>query len=126
MSNKNGWICTDDDYMQYCKKIGKNKFKFVEKVWLDLCRDDEGYPDKAYTVKSALIDLNDYTKDDIKTYITGYYHSLDELKEMYGNDSNQIIAECIFEQMNDGSSTVYGKMTDEEANQFIQIITEKC
>jgi hypothetical protein len=30
--------------------------------------------------------------------ISGYYNSLEELKSIYGDDSNWVIAECIFEQ----------------------------
>lgn len=114
------WFCTDSDCMQHCKEHGNEKFSFVEIVWLDTTRGNEGYPDKEYTVKSAYIDLNDYDKKERENAVSGYYPSLDAVYVEYGDEAEQIIAECIFEEMTDGSATTYGMMTREEAEEFVK------
>ena len=50
---KKEWVCTDSDSSQYRKDNSDGTYYFIEKVWLDTCIGDEGYPDKEYTVKSA-------------------------------------------------------------------------
>lgn len=114
------WVCTDPDSSQYRKINADGTYIFIEKVWLDTFKGDEGYPDKEYTVKSALIDLNDYSEYEKECAISGYYKSMDNICEQYGMDTKDIIAECIFEEMNDGSATTYGMMTEKEADEFIQ------
>ncbi len=44
------------------------------------------------------IDLNDYTDQEIRDFVSGYYNSLEELYAMYGPGSNGVIAEIISEQ----------------------------
>ena len=117
------WVCTDNDSLQYYKKIDDRRYIFIEKAWLNIIEDDPGYPNKEYTVKTAIVDLNDYTRKEYEIAISGYYDSLGELETLCiesENDLDQIIAECIFEEMNDGSATTYGVMTEEKANAFIE------
>ena len=118
MANK--WFCTDDSSSQYCKINEDGTYSFIEKIWLDTCEGDEGYPDKEYTVKSAWIDLNDYDTHDRECAICGYYDSLEKAYEIYGDSTEQIIAECIFEEMCNGECSTYGMMTETEADKFIQ------
>ena len=108
MDNK--WFCTDGSCSQYCKINKDGTYNFIEKVWLDTCEGDEGYPDKEYTVKSAWIDLNDYDIHDRECAISGYYNSLEEAYEIYGD----------FEEMCNGECSTYGMMTETEADEFIQ------
>lgn len=117
---KENWICTDSDCSQYCKVNSDETYSFIEKVWLDTCKGDPGYPDKSYTVKTALIDLNDYTEAEKEVNVSGYYDSIEELREIYKEDSDQIIAECIFEEMTDGSASTTEMMTEKEADDYIQ------
>lgn len=114
------WICTDSDCSQYCKINSDGTYSFIEKVWLDICKGDPGYPDKKYTVKTALVDLNDYTEYEKECNISGYYDSIESLREIYGDDSDQIITECIFEEMTDGSASTTEMMTEKEADDYIQ------
>ena len=109
---KEKWICTDSDCSQYCKVNQDGTYSFIEKVWLDICRGDPGYPDKHYTVKTALVDLNDYTEHEKECNISGYYDSLETLREFYTDDSDQVIAECIFEEMTEGSVFIGGKANE--------------
>ena len=114
------WICTDSDCSQYCKVNSDGTYSFIEKVWLDICKGDPGYPDKEYTVKTALVDLNDYTEHEKECNISGYYDSIEALREIYKEDSDRIIAECIFEEMTDGSALTTEMMTEKEADEYIQ------
>lgn len=117
---KEDWIRTDSDSSQYCKINSDGTYSFIEKVWLDTCKGDPGYPDKEYTVKTALIDLDDYTEHEKECNICGYYDSLEALREIYKEDSDQIIAECIFEEMTDGSASTTEMLTEKEADDYIQ------
>ena len=119
------WFCTDTDSFQHCKEHGSGKYSFVEIVWLDTVEGDPGYPDKEYTVKSAYIDLDDYGTHDRECAICGYYDSLDTVYTEYEDAAEQIIAECIFEEMTDGSATTYGMMTREEAENFVKKYIEE-
>lgn len=74
-------------------------------------------------MKSAYIDLNDYSLEDVEEAVSSYYGSLDEL--VYDNtysdeERDELVAECIFEELTDGSATTYGIMTKEEAENFIE------
>lgn len=119
------WFCTDTDSFQYCKEHGNGKYNFVEIVWLDTVEGDPGYPDKEYTVKSAYVDLDDYDENEREGAISGYYDSLDAVYMEYEDAAEQIIAECIFEEMTDGSATTYGMMTREEAETFVKKYIEE-
>lgn len=114
------WICTDSDSSQYFKLNSDGTYNFIEKVWLDTCKGDPGYPDKSYTVKTALIDLNDYTEKEKEINVSGYYDSLETLRKFYTDDSDQVIAECIFEEMTDGNALTTEMMTEKEADEYIQ------
>lgn len=117
------WYCTDDDCLQYCKENSDGTFSFIGELWIDLSSGDEGYPDKSYLVKTATVNLEDYTQGMMEIYISGYYNSLDEIRKIYGNDSNQIIAECIFEGDFGESGLDYWlseMMTEKEADDFIK------
>ena len=83
----NKWIQTDDD--QWVKKICDKSFELVEiREWPD-----------GYVVAYGEIDLNDYSKAEITSCVTGYgYASIEDVKDQYRSDANQVIAECLFEQ----------------------------
>lgn len=86
MSNE--WIKTDD--LQFVKKITETEFKVVE------IRE---YNDK-FATAVTIIDLEDYTEQEILDIIKTYsYLSIKELRKMYGEATNQIIAECCSEDL---------------------------
>jgi len=117
---KEKWYCTDKDCLQYCKENSDGTFEFIEKVALNTYDGNT-----CYIVKKALIDIRDYTAKEIEAYISSYYDSLDQLKKNYGKHSNEIIAECIFEEMNNGKCDVYGAKNEEDADAFIKNFIEK-
>lgn len=80
-----GFICTDasKETEQWVRKISDTKFEVYER----------------HSNAMSEIDLNEYSEKDLESEISGYYNSLKELRELYGKDSNMIIAECISEQL---------------------------
>jgi hypothetical protein len=74
------WKCTDPNQDQWVRKISNDNFEVFE----------QGEIQNIY--------LKDYSGEQIRELISAYYDSLEELIELYGKDSNQIIAECIAEQ----------------------------
>ena len=69
--------------------------------------------------------MDDYDTHDKECAICGYCDSLDAVYTEYEDAAEQIIAECIFEEMTDGSATTYGMMTREEAEAFIRKYIEE-
>lgn len=96
------WKVTDPDNFQYGVQISETKFKFKEfdrNEHYNLTKEDIekiSFFDDDYYVELE-IDLTKYTDEQIKEAVDGYYSSMDELIRYYGDDSNWIIAECIFE-----------------------------
>ena len=99
---KEGWECTDADNYQFCLKINENTFRYREFNWFNW------FPEKPENLIQAekdednwedlTIDITKYTDKQIESYISLYYNSVEQIKEIYDNDWKQIIAECIFEQ----------------------------
>ena len=87
---KTEWICTDPDTEQYGRQISERVFEFKEKMYLEEVDDDK--------VVQMTINLDDYTEKEVEDHISAYYEDLNEIFNIYGEDSNWIIAECIFEQ----------------------------
>lgn len=90
---KTEWICTDLDNEQYGRQIDTRTFEFKEKN-----RGLLDYEDGEFI--EIYVNLNNYTKGEIENNISAYYDSIEEIIEIYGSDSDWIIAECIFEQEN--------------------------
>ena len=99
------WECTDVDQMQFCRKINDHVFEYIQLKDVDgnsayfknknaldylngITTADEWYQD--------IIDITDYSDDEIKEYLSAYGGILDNVNDEV--DRNQIIAECIFEQ----------------------------
>lgn len=136
IKENNGWFCTDPECMQYCKKINEEVFRFIQAVWLDTCGDDtkaENAKDDSdnYAVCANVIDLDPelYDEGDFEDYISSYgYNSIAFLRKEYGDDADQILAECIFETecLYDHSS-IAGVVSWDDAEQIIQkYIDENC
>ena len=74
-----------DDAVQFCFKLSDNVWKYCE----------YDYEDRS--MMEDTIDISKLTDKETEDAIQGFYSSLDEVKRIYGKDSNQIIAECYFE-----------------------------
>ena len=123
---RNDWFCTDPDCLQHCKKESETQFRFIQAVWLDTCDGDtraENAKDDSdnYAVCAGFIDLNMHSIEDMEGSLGSYGYTLDSAKEIYGEDVNQIIAECLFEDycLYDNYS-IAGVVSWEDANKTIQ------
>ena len=103
-----GYFCTDRDNLQFCRKESETRFRYAEvdkiSLYLFLNGDDissVSNEDLVLCVEwfDELIDLDKYSDEQKLYHISAYYKSLEELEEIDGEDSNMIIAECIFEQI---------------------------
>lgn len=84
----NEWICTDEDTQQYGRKIDKLMWEYKQP---DI---NDGDP--------VIIDLEDYTADQIENCISSYGYSIkpmatNNVYDIYQEDAYQIICECLFE-----------------------------
>lgn len=87
---KLNYICTDPDCSQYMAKVTNTRYSYIEyRQWFD-----------RFVVCHAVVDLQDYSLDEICTYCSAYYDSLEQMVEGYGfRGALQMMAECIFEQL---------------------------
>lgn len=86
----NQWIVTDPDSNQRGRKVGQKEYEFEEDII---------YPWGEESKKEAIIDLNDYTQEEIENIISTYGYTLKSLHSDYSiEDMDFLIAECIFEQ----------------------------
>jgi len=83
--------CTDPDCSQYAARLSDTIWSYIE------FREYDGI----YVVRQAEVNLNCYSLEEIWSYCAGYYESFGQMASDYGfRGMLQIIAECIFEQMN--------------------------
>lgn len=83
-----------DDY-QFVKKVSDNVFIIYDKYWYG---DENEYSDLFYDE----VDLAEYLVEDKPTeelieFIRSYYDDLEEIKKIYPDDWQQIVAEIIAE-----------------------------
>lgn len=89
-SMESEYICTDPDCAQYVWKMSDGRYSCIEYRELP----------NSYVVCHAVVDLQDYSLDEICTYCSGYYSSLEQMVRTYGfRGALQVMAECIFEQL---------------------------
>jgi hypothetical protein len=80
----NKWILTDPSTQQYGRKVRDKVYEFKEKRITDpISNEKEDY--------QSVIDLNDYTTEEIKSTLNAYGLIIEDTEEW-------IIAECLFEQ----------------------------
>lgn len=87
---------TDVDNQQICIKLNEDKFIYSQqtKFFYDWFRDNDIDVKDYYT---DTIDLSILSEKEIRSEISGFYGSIEEVKEIYGDSYKQILAECIFE-----------------------------
>lgn len=104
---KNGalWVCGDPDSAQYLRKL-ENKPTCWECVEMrgpyPEFNTSKGPVPGKYGVVHTVVDLNDYSEEEVLDYIRGYgYDSREYVVEQYGDQAEQVIVECIFECLDD-------------------------
>lgn len=98
----NIWKCGDPDSFQYLRvsKENPNLWEAVEMRGPYPGPNDLD-PGK-FGVVHTVIDLDDYSDDEIIDYIKGYgYDTVEYIEEQYGEMATQVIVECIFECLED-------------------------
>lgn len=85
------WECTDLDNEQYGRFISDRIYEFKEKN-----RGLSEYGEEEFI--EIYVNLDNYTEGEVEEYTSPYYDSIEEIIEIYGDSSDWIIAECIFEQ----------------------------
>lgn len=71
---KLNYTCTDPDCAQYMVKVTDTRYSYIEyREWFG-----------NYIVCHAVVDLQDYTLDEICTYCSSYYASLEQMVADYG------------------------------------------
>lgn len=106
--NEDDWVCTDPDEIQFCRKVNNHTFEYIQLKGesLLLIRDNlrigkqvlkflDGVTD-ADDWYEEIIDVDNYTDEEIKEYVAPYGGILDGVTDQ--TYINQLIAECIFEQ----------------------------
>ena len=84
------WICTDIDAKQYGRKLRDKVYEFKQKT---------EYPDGFIADEQDVIDLTDYTEEEINSHLSPYGWSIEQLREENTTeDAEWLMAECIFEQ----------------------------
>lgn len=112
------WIQTDDS--QWRKQISESEYRLIE-----VREYGEGY-----VPVEATVDLNSYTDDEIIEIMESYYSSWQNFYDSYEEDDrDEIIAECIFEQIETAELSICrieGKefKTEDEACNYAEALTE--
>ena len=103
---KLSYICTDPDCAQYMARISDTQYSYIEyREWFG-----------DYIVCHAVVDLQDYSLDEIFAYCSTYYNSLEQMVRDYGfRGALQVMSECIFEQLDFGDMEFNAKQKSEGA-----------
>lgn len=99
---KSGYQLTDIDTIQLCKKINDHTFEYREPENSGQIMSLNDITETTINdPKRWRIETIDVTKYDERTIIEAIspfgYKDVNELTEIYGEEKNQIIAECLFE-----------------------------
>ena len=99
------WICTDGG-IQWVKPLGNREFYLIE------IRE---MPEGDYEIVTGIFNVAEYD-DEADNLLRSYgYKGITDVIEQYGDESDQIIAECAFEQTSDMELTTFRAKTEEEA-----------
>ena len=119
------WYETDSDSCQYVRK-DKNLYEMIQAVWLDLTQEDKANGEYEYCIVKIGIDLEDYTEEEKTSAIESFCYEMDRLREDFGDDADDIIAECIMEvNCLDNAYVIGDAHSFEEAKNIIEDIVNK-
>lgn len=113
------WNCGDPDSAQFLSKLEDSPT-----CWdcIEMRGPHPGINNK-FGVIHTVIDLTDYTEEEIESYIKGYgYESRADVEAQYGVMAEQVIIECIFECLEDDFCFTG---TEKACNNYINKIVKK-
>lgn len=116
MKESNRWILTDDASSQYVKDEGHHVFSLVE---MSLINPETG----EYKVYYDTLDINEYwhaMRQEMQDIISGFGYTIESITEAYGDDRDQVIAECIFEHYGDFQACELFVGTEEQCRSAIE------
>lgn len=95
--NTGNWVLTDNDCYQICREIKDGVFELFQ-VTKTLPSWESSKDGKDFRVSHAFVYVDDLNDEDIQNICECYgYDNMDSLKEEYGEEWKQILAECEFE-----------------------------
>lgn len=111
VTTMNGWITTDPDNHQYCKTVSEKEYLFVQ--YIEVGKDDDNLD---YWVFKAYINMDDFDEESLLSDLKPFgYNSFENVVYNYGDNSNQIIAECVFESLTTHDYDYVAGFDEEEA-----------
>lgn len=114
----------DVDSLRHMIEVADKHYVFIERVWLDMTSEDEGYPDKCYVIEAARVDMRSATYCDVVSYIAGFYNSVEDLKKRYNlplNDLYDEVASCAYNNEYGNDDYISELLTEEESVQVIRM-----
>jgi len=88
---KGTWILSDDDCAQHVRKVGEREFQLIQH---ELVNPET----KTHAVRAMTVRLDEHSSEAIGEVLDSFgYHGMMELREAYGTETDQVLAECIFE-----------------------------
>jgi hypothetical protein len=108
MQEEREWMCTDPNNLQYGKKVAEGHYVFREFDRNNYLREFKYFSydtihllgiwsNDEYWIEMDIV-LKHYESEEIEDHVSAYHKNVEEVKEIYGDDAEWIIAECIFEQ----------------------------
>ena len=108
------WICTDS--CQAVKQNTENSFEVVEVV---LVAPKTAKKVNHYGISQVSVNLDEFSEEGISHCLNSFgYESVEEVKKLYGESANQIIAECIAEMHPEILDITFE--TEEQALKYIE------
>lgn len=92
------WYETDSDCCQHMRHDGPI-YEMIQAVWLDTTKEDKARGLHEYCVCQGGISLNNFSEEEMESYISSYGYTMDSLRKEYGDDVWGIVAECILEEV---------------------------
>lgn len=89
----NQWVCTDSDMLQYVKKSPDGVYTVAQVLFP---RDQKPSFENRFVLTEDYY-IPEISKKKLEDVASMYYGSLSEMQRFYGDDYEQIIAECLFE-----------------------------
>lgn len=88
---------TDVDNQQVCIKLSEDVYIYSQQTYIGYSYYTDNKKDVG-VYYTETYDLRNYNEEEIEDLISGYYDSLENLKEEVPDNWKQIALECIFEE----------------------------